>query len=954
MKRTSLVAAFLLLLSSVTMAKPVSLSDATRVATHFWQATNAAAPLQVSPIYLPGFTTLYAFDINQGKGFVIVPSDDVAFPILGYSNNSTAADLGPETRFWMNQYEAEISALINGSVNVDTAIAQYVADQWEKLRSGTWTEPKSGNAVPQLMTTTWNQSPIYNNFCPQGTPVGCTATATVQVMKYWNHPAQGSGSYSYYNYSTNTTESADFANTTYRWDIMPNSVSVSTPTDQADAVALISYHVGVGCEMSYAQGGSGASVIGRYYRSAEYTLIENFDYANDMQGLEKRYYTDQQWDQIIRDELDARRPIVYAGYDNSAGHAFVFDGYNNMGLFHVNWGWGGSYDGYYAVGVLNPGGGGVGTNSTNSFNESNQMLIGIRPNSTLYAEPSLVKMYQPGGSSTIQLTTNAYSTSSWSASSNASWLTVSPSSGSGATANITIAASAHNGDSARAATITIAQGTDTILIPVSQFTCAEADLCPLTVNMYDRRADGWEHAYLSFTTENGVSYGTATVNNGASAVVTIPVCNEPVVVTFHPGYADNDCGFFIHNQNGQMWVEHSNGTYFDSYTYLIANPCAATGGDSVPLYTIITQVNDTTMGTVMGGGENLTYGTECMLYAQATPGHRFNRWSDGVRANPRAVTAMTNRTYTAQFNNLGSDTMQYDNDAYTGFKGGNSDFEWAIRLRPEDLVGRRQINGVKFYARKSGSYTITVYQGDEAPENNIGRMIKSVNSRQVRQWMSFNFANPVTFDYSKPVWVAIKASNVEYPAATSNWCGNNDGAWVYDNGEWQILNDADAPEYTTFMIRPILPIDPTEYTLTVMRNRNSWGTVTGGGMYRYGQQVEITATPSEGYHFERWSNHSTDNPCIITVVSDTNIRAIFAEGEPEGIQQIESEGITLQIQNRQLTISGVNNRSLGIFDIMGRTIISTKRFNDAPIQLPYAGIFILRIDERLTLKVVAY
>ena len=83
---------------------------------------------------------------------------------------------------------------------------------------------------------------------------------------------------------------------------------------------------------------------------------------------------------MLRAEIDAGRPLLYTGYDTSGGHAFVFDGYDNQGNFHVNWGWGGSHDGYYMVGQLNPGEGGTGGNATYTFNLDNYALIGIEPN----------------------------------------------------------------------------------------------------------------------------------------------------------------------------------------------------------------------------------------------------------------------------------------------------------------------------------------------------------------------------------------------------------------------------------------------------------------------------------------------------------------------------------------------------------------------------------------------
>ncbi|MDE6638285.1 MAG: leucine-rich repeat protein, partial [Muribaculaceae bacterium] len=50
-------------------------------------------------------------------------------------------------------------------------------------------------------------------------------------------------------------------------------------------------------------------------------------------------------------------PVLSCGQDVSAGHAFDCDGYERRGstpYFHINWGWGGSANGFYATDALNP------------------------------------------------------------------------------------------------------------------------------------------------------------------------------------------------------------------------------------------------------------------------------------------------------------------------------------------------------------------------------------------------------------------------------------------------------------------------------------------------------------------------------------------------------------------------------------------------------------------------
>ena len=52
---------------------------------------------------------------------------------------------------------------------------------------------------------------------------------------------------------------------------------------------------------------------------------------------------------------------------------------------------------------------------------------------------------------------------------------------------------------------------------------------------------------------------------------------------------------------------------------------------------------------------------------------------------------------------------------------------------------------------------------------------------------------------------------------------------------------------------------------------------SNGGYYTEGTQVNLQATPNAFYQFTGWSNGSTDNPLVITVNGNLNLRANFAK-----------------------------------------------------------------------------
>lgn len=951
---------FLILALAITAfsyARPVQQDEARDVAANYWHAAYHQPVQQVVEVSTP-FTFFTVFDINEGQGFVIVSANDMAYPILASSNNSAASDLSPETRFWLSQYENQIAAVVSGAVAVADADAELIKSEWQKLRSNTWSEPKNVTSVPQMLTTTWNQMPYYNDYCPSGTPVGCTATATAQVMKYWNHPAQGTGSHSYYSYSYGTL-SANFGETTYEWDLMPNAVTSTTPADQRSAVALLSYHVGVAVEMSYGPEGSGAMVLSGYGASSEDALKQYFGYKTSIHGEYRNQYSDVVWVQMLKDEIDARRPIVYAGYDAQAGHAFVFDGYNASSMFHVNWGWGGAYDGYYAMNALNPGGGGTGSNTSNTFNQANQALMGIEPIPSLSANPNSAILSADAESLPIQITSDGTTGGNWHASSNASWLTVTPNTGfgMGAVTNVTISASANNTNATRSGVITVYQNDDTIRIPVLQLACGSQDMCQLTMRMAGTNDNAWYGAYVTVESTDGIRYADARPRTGVYSEQNFAVCSDSLVLTWHSGRNDVVCAFSLMNANGQTLLNRTrDDMVHDGDQWIIANPCASNTGIEPLTFTITAATNDSLKGQVTGDGSFLL-GEDCQVYAQALPGYRFTRWNDGSSNNPRTITVTNNRTITATFANLGTDTLQYDNGSQAGSIGGGNDFHWAIRLRPEELVRHRVLNGVKFYAGGTGTYYVKVYTGNEqGPDSLLVNKHSNISRRDANSWTVFNFTEPIVIDHTQSMWIELSTLGCDDPVAYANWCGNEDGSWLSSDGgsTWQQLSQLDQPVYGTWLVRAAMDYDDTEYSLTASSNRPAWGSVTGGGSYYYGQIATLEATPAEGCYFKRWSDKATENPHTVVVVSDTVVRAVFAQGEPESIVDLDGSRYVVYAQGRLLHVQGAEGMPVNIFDIKGRLVYGSANFGQQPVAMPTSGVYMVRVSNSPAVKVVVY
>ena len=378
-------------------AEHVSADKASRVGMNFMKQkysyinTRGEALKMYKSIELTQITSrtvgnqhFYAFNLNDNQGWVLVADDDRSIPILGYSKSGefVTDNLPANIEDWLVGISSEIQYIIDNDIIAD----KRTTSLWKELASGVSTEfiNKGEKVVNPLVQTRWNQAPYYNDLCPydsqygERTVTGCVATAMAQVLKYWNYPDVGSGSHSY---STNSygTLYANFGGTQYDWNNMPNRV-----TSPNNAVATLMYHCGVSVDMSYgvaSTGGSGAYVISNYTpveNCAEYAFKNYFGYKSSAHGEMKDYTGDSQWKSMLRADLDASRPLVYAGFGNG-GHCFVCDGYDNSDMFHFNWGWDGQNDGYYPLTALNPGSGGAGGGSY-SFTNNQQAIFGLEPN----------------------------------------------------------------------------------------------------------------------------------------------------------------------------------------------------------------------------------------------------------------------------------------------------------------------------------------------------------------------------------------------------------------------------------------------------------------------------------------------------------------------------------------------------------------------------------------------
>lgn len=332
-------------------------------------------------------TSYYIFDNGADKGFTIVSGDDELPEIVGYSAHGNSENLMKTEgcAAFLKAYQKFVAAFTQG----DAKARKILAEQRALKADGRYQQPKID---PLLGDIAWNQDPPYNNMCPkyEGSKLsatGCVATAMAQVMMYYKYPKELKADIPAYTTATNKLKvNAISKGEKYDWDNMLSTYTEGEyNTTQADAVAKLMFHCGAAVQMDY--GDSSGALL----RPEDMSTYFGYD-ADLLQEVYRSVYTLAEWKKILDRELEAKRPIIYGGVaSNENGHQFVCDGSDGEGLYHINWGWPGDYDGYFDITLLDPEvrGTGAGT-SANGYNRDCSVIIGIAPDNGIKDEP-LVK-----------------------------------------------------------------------------------------------------------------------------------------------------------------------------------------------------------------------------------------------------------------------------------------------------------------------------------------------------------------------------------------------------------------------------------------------------------------------------------------------------------------------------------------------------------------------------------
>ena len=296
-------------------------------------------------------------------GFAVVTKDDRFDEVAGYSSTKFSGTMPCGFKWWLE------------TINTNMKIINYTSTKRSK---------RANNAVSPFLTTKWGQSRPFNDNCTFTNDnhtykcvTGCVATALAQIMNYYRFPECGKGSNSYdvkYNNDFTITFSEDFSLSVYDWNNMLDSYETYYNTTAVDAhtkaVAKLMKDCGVATNTRYSDSSHGSSSS---LKNTETALKTYFSYDSSTQFYKRSDYSNEEWMNMIYQEMSKGRPILYSGTEGestlSTGHAFILNGYDDSGKIFINWGWNGGYEGFYDIDLLNP--------TSTHYNNNQNMVIAV-------------------------------------------------------------------------------------------------------------------------------------------------------------------------------------------------------------------------------------------------------------------------------------------------------------------------------------------------------------------------------------------------------------------------------------------------------------------------------------------------------------------------------------------------------------------------------------------------
>jgi hypothetical protein len=355
-----------LVLATVVAAAPVDRDTALRVARAQLAAEGMPSPRLTLHSWPPGGAPRFYVAVAEPVGFAIVAADDALPPVIGVSVDTPFPTTGPERDqlVALLAFDVELRLRAVPTLPEERRAARRAA--WQALRAGQlpaapreqW-PPAGSTSTGGWVETRWDQSSPYNDQCPIDSVThvrsyaGCPAVAMAQILNYhattyrtafddgddYHHDYAGRDYWIDNDWAANGFPSFETLNATLA--AAESDYGQHIPIHNDDAAALV-FACGVAARQVYTSQGSGTFGVSQAWDAYVRFGLTGMELLDA--GSPDLY---QRLEQNMRDGFPAHLAVVDPAW--SSGHNLVIDGYRSDGYYHLNYGWGGSADGWYVI-----------------------------------------------------------------------------------------------------------------------------------------------------------------------------------------------------------------------------------------------------------------------------------------------------------------------------------------------------------------------------------------------------------------------------------------------------------------------------------------------------------------------------------------------------------------------------------------------------------------------------
>lgn len=315
-----------------------------------------------------GTVLFYVFNLVP-QGYLVVPAYEILPPVIAYSFTHTFQGKNSDENILLEMLCSDIHLRLTYCSQIPDYVIRNRQLLWDAFlqmdlevimnRDFQQWPPLDTTAYGGWIETSWNQNAPHNKFCPidlasgARSVAGCPAVAMAQILNYHettnNIVFNDSDDY-YHNYGGNnywidndhiTYDFPSFLELNVYLDTLVNHYQNQISPTEDDIAALI-FACGVAAKQVYNPSGSGTFGVNQAFQAYVRFGFENIELlGNNDPELYNRMQAD------IKNSLPVHLAVV--NDDWTAGHNLVVDGYNTDDYYHLNFGWGGSYDGWYLL-----------------------------------------------------------------------------------------------------------------------------------------------------------------------------------------------------------------------------------------------------------------------------------------------------------------------------------------------------------------------------------------------------------------------------------------------------------------------------------------------------------------------------------------------------------------------------------------------------------------------------